>query len=536
AAGVLVLLLACINVANLQLVQTLQRRHELALRSALGSSRARLVFGALAESLLLAVGALALAFPIAHVCSRWIKGVWFDTHPSMQVFMHGIDGWVITFGIIIAVLSTLLAGGIPAWRASRADLQDALRDGSKGSGGGGFARVAKVMVVAEVALTVVLLVGAGMFVRAIDHLMDQHDIGAQHAAHVLTANVMLPSTLYTTDAQRIAFLHAVVERLRTQSGVVDATATNTVPSARLGSHEDVSLPGQAQPMHGWPRAQMAITDAHFLDTYGVHLRKGRFFAARDRAESAPVAVIDSKMAETFWPHENPLNRTLVVYPGTSYAQKLTVVGVIEPLKLDNALERSLPNLLIPLSQASGAGPLNRVGLSVRTHALAGSFVQGLTDAVHAVDPQAAVYAERSQAKYMQQARGGLSLLTDVFTALGLVALLLAAAGLYGVLAFSVEQRTREIGIRRAIGAGNVAVSREVGRQLGWQLGLGVVIGTALAIPWSSVLADPGLHTHAHDPAVFIPVLLVVVGAAVLAALVPLLRALRVDPAVALRYE
>src|SRR6185312_10605481 len=165
-AGVLVLLLACINVANLQLVQTLQRRHELALRSALGSTRARLLCGTLAESLLLSVAALALAFPILRGAGYWLSVTWTANHPDSAVLHHGIDGWVIAFSILAAVLSTLLAGGIPAWRASRADLQDALRDGTKGSGGG-FARVAKTMVVMEVALTVVLLVGAGTFVLAL---------------------------------------------------------------------------------------------------------------------------------------------------------------------------------------------------------------------------------------------------------------------------------------------------------------------------------------------------------------------------------
>jgi ABC-type antimicrobial peptide transport system permease subunit len=193
-------------------------------------------------------------------------------------------------------------------------------------------------------------------------------------------------------------------------------------------------------------------------------------------------------------------------------------------------------MLMPLQLSAGAGPLQRVGLAVRTHADAAAYAQRLAQAVHEVDPQAAVYSVYSQARVMARQRAGFVVLTDVFTALGLVALLLAAAGLYGVLAFSVEQRTREIGIRRAIGADNGAIVRQVGRQLAWQLGIGLVIGVALALPWSSVLSDPNLHTRAHDPAVFMPVLLMVLGVAALAALVPLYRALRVDPAVALRYE
>ena len=534
-AGVLVLLLACINVANLQWVQTLQRRHELALRSALGGSRARLVFGALVESVLLSAAALALAFLIAHVCGLWLDATWFANHPDTVLNKHGIDAWVIGFGVLVALLSTLLTGGIPAWRASRPDLQDALRDGGKGSGGG-FARVAKILVVVEVALTVVLLVGAGTFVRALDALLAQPVVGAAHAAQVLTADVSLPTQGYANDAQRIRFFDAVVTRLRQEPGVVDASATNTVPGAILGSHEDVALPGQPQPDTGWPRAQMGIVDAHFLGTFGVKLLEGRFFDARDTASSAPVVVIDAKMASAMWPHADALNRQLVLYPGKAWAHTVTVVGVVETLQMDSMLERALPGLLMPLAQSATTSPLQGVGLNVRVHADAGSFVPRLADAVHSVDPQAAIYAAWSQAKDMAVQRTGMVVLTDVFSALGLVALLLAAAGLYGVLSFAVAQRTRELGIRRAIGAGHGAIVRTVARQLAWQLGSGLLLGLVLAWPWSKLLADPNMRTQAHDPMVFVPVLLLVLGVSVLAALVPLVRALRVDPAVALRYE
>lgn len=534
-AGVLVLLLACINVANLQLAQTLQRRHELALRSALGGSRTRLVFGALVESVLLSVGALALAFLIAHAGDRWLDVTWIASHPDTMPKAHGIDAWVIGFGVLVALLSTLLTGGIPAWRASRPDLQDALRDGNKGSGGG-FARMAKILVVVEVALTVVLLVGAGTYVRALDALLLQPVVGAAHATQVLTAKVSLPAQAYADDAKRIRFFDSVVERLRQEPGVIDASASNTVPGAVLGSHEDFSLPGQPQPADGWPRAQMGIVDAHFASAFGVKLLEGHFVDARDTEGRAPVVVIDAKMATAEWPHADALHRRLVLYPGKAWARTVTVVGVVETLQMDSMLERGRPGLLMPLRQSATMSPLRAVRLVVRTQADAATFAPRLNEAVHGVDPQAAVYAVRSQAKSMAMVRAGFVIMTDVFSALGLVALLLAAAGLYGVLSFAVAQRTRELGIRRAIGANHGAVVRTVARQLAWQLGIGLLAGLVLAMPWSKLLADPSLRTRAHDPVVFVPVLLLVVGVSALAALVPLLRALRVDPAVALRYE
>jgi len=535
-AAVLVLLLACVNVANLQLVQTLKRRHELALRSALGSGRARLMFGALAESLLLGMAALAVALPIVHAGDRWFVETYFANAPdAMPVYEFGIDAHVLTMAFLAALLGTVLAGIIPAWRASRPDLQGDLRDGAKGSGSG-FARMARTLVVVEIALTVVLLVGAGTFVRAVHSVLSQSVAGASHAAQVLTAKVLLPPAAYTQDVQRLHFFDAVIEHLHQQAGVVDATASDTVPGAVLGSHEFIALPGQPEPADGWPRAQMGIVDPHFLDTYGLRLREGRFFDARDRADSSPVAVVDAKMADAMWPHGDAIGRTLVLWPGRPQARRLTVIGVIEPLQLDGLLEKTLPGLLLPLDQSADQAPMRSVGLAVRMHAASARFEQQLADAVHAVEPQAAVYGIRSQTAAIAQGRVGLTVLSSVFGALGLVALLLAGAGLYGVLAFSVAQRTREIGIRRAIGAGHGAIVRTVGRQLMWQLGIGLGIGFVLAVPWSNVLADPGLRTRAHDPAVFVPVLLVVIGVSALATLVPLLRALRVDPAVALRYE
>lgn len=402
-AAALVLLLSCVNVANLQLVQTLNRRRELALRSALGSSRMRLLAGALAESLLLSAAALAVSLPIVHFANRWLVGVFVAHDDPPNLFLRfGIHGWMLPFALVVAVLSTALVGLIPAWRASHVDLQDALRDGSKGTGGG-FAKVAKALVITEVALTVVLLVGAGTFVRALGSLLAEHPVGATHATQVLTAFVALPPVQYADDAKRIRFFQTAVERLRNDPEVVDATASNTIPSAKLGSHEDASLQGQQQPADGWPQVQMGIVDPHFLDTYDVRLREGRFIDARDRADSAPVAVIDEKMAEVFWPGVDPLNRKLTLYPGKRYAQTLTVVGVIQPLQLDSALEKSLPGLLMPLRQARGATPLRAMRLAVRTHADASAYVRQLTSVVHEVDPQAAVTDVVTQARAMAMA-------------------------------------------------------------------------------------------------------------------------------------
>jgi hypothetical protein len=281
---------------------------------------------------------------------------------------------------------------------------------------------------------------------------------------------------------------------------------------------------------------MGIVGPGFLDVYDVRLLEGRFFDVRDDAQHAAVAVVDRKLAARFWPGRDALGQQLVLWPGKPAAKTLRVVGVIESLQLDGMLNRPRPGFLLPLAQSADQGPLYGMGLAVRTEGPAARFVPRLARVLRGIDADAAVYDAGTQAAGMARDRVGMTVLTEVFSALGLVALLLAAAGLYGVLAFSMEQRTQEIGIRRAIGAGNGAIVRHVLRQVGWQLALGLGIGLLLAVPWSRLLVDPDMGTRAVDPLVFVPVLLVVLGVSLLAALLPLLRALRVDPVVALRND
>ncbi|KRE88818.1 hypothetical protein ASG87_09635 [Frateuria sp. Soil773] len=531
-----VLLLACVNVANLQLVQVLARRRELALRSALGSHPRRLMVGALAESLCLSVGALAIALPMVAGGDRWLVGTYAAQGQSLSSYIHLELGPVLVAAAAVAALAaTLFAGLLPAWRAAHVDLQEALRDSGKGSAGF-FPKIARGLVVGEIALTVVLLVGAGTFVRSLEALMHGTPAGVVHAGQVATARIALPPARYAGDAQRIAFFERAVERLRETAGVRMATVANTVPGAELGSHEYVGALGQVEPADGWPKAQLGLVDPGFLDVYGVKLLEGRFFGAQDDAQHAAVTVVDRKMAERLWPGRAALGQQLVIWPDRPAAKALRVVGVIESLQMDDMLNTSRPGFMLPLAQAAGQGPLHGMGLAVRTDGPAAAFAPTLARVLHGVDTDAAVYDECTQAACMARGRVGMTVLTEVFAALGVVALLLAAAGLYGVLAFSVEQRTQEIGIRRAIGADAGAIARQVGRQLGWQLALGLGIGVLLAVPWSHALADAHMQTRAADPSVFVPVVALVAAMTLLAALVPLLRALRVDPAVALRYE
>ncbi|MBE1161338.1 ADOP family duplicated permease [Dyella acidiphila] len=536
AAGVMVLLLACANVANLQLVQTLNRGRELALRSALGASQGRLLRAQWAECLLVSGAAYAVALLITHFGFRWFVDMLVSNDTAPPYFLHfRIDPRLFAFGAIAALLTTVLAGLLPTWHVSRSQLQDALRDGDRAVTGGIFARTAKALVVVEIAFTVILLVGAGTFVRGLERVLAQPIGSGSDPAHVLTASVQLLPALYPDDDAQLRYFERLAERLRAAPGVLDASVANTVPDAELGSHEFVAAYGQARTADGYQRAQMGVVDEHFASTYGLKLLAGRFFDVQDRHRHELLAVVDQRLAQALWPGRSAVGQQLVLHPEDPDPQTLQVIGVVAPLQLDGTLQTALPSFMRPLWQV----PLSYARIAVHTREAAVAYAPSLTRMAHELDAATPLYAFRTQAHAIAIARIKLTIMIQVFSAVGLIALILAAAGLYGVLSFAVAQRTHELGIlgiRRAIGASHLAIVGHVGRQLVFQLGLGLAIGVGLALPWSALLANEQLHTQGYDLQVFVPVLVVIVLVAMGASLLPLWRALAVQPVVALRHE
>jgi putative ABC transport system permease protein len=533
AASAMVLLLACANCANLQLSQILARRRELAIYSALGASRALLLREQLAECLLLSVAATALSMGVAQLGSAWIVALFGANDKAPPYFIHlGLDGRMLAFALLAALITTALAGLLPALWASRANAQDALREGDKGSSGGVVAHTAKALIIVEIALTVVLLVGAGTFIRGLDRMLAM-DIGtATRPDQVLTANLTLFPDQYATPAEQTAYFERIVGRLRADPAVVSATAANTVPGARLGSHEYIGAVGAAQPAGGYAKAQLGIVDDYFAATYGVKLVSGRLLDARDQADSARVAVISGKMAQLLWPGKEALGQRLYLNPQRDTPTELTVIGVVEALQLDGPLEPALSSMLVSLRQF----PIDSVTLAVHTRADPLDYARTLSQLVAAENPDTAPYHVRTQEQSIGTQRLTIVVLTKIFSTVGMLALLLAATGLYGVLAFSVTQRTKEIGIRRAIGASHLRIIDSVGTRVLAQVLLGLGVGIGLALPWSSVLAKPEMHTQGYDVNVFVTVGAVIIGVAFIACIGPLRRVLAIDPMVALRHD
>ncbi len=531
-AGLLVLALACINIANLQLVQGLSRHRELALRAALGARRASLLRELLFESLILSALASGFGLALAVVGGDWMMGVFIanEEYPPYWISM-GLDPWLVVYGAVAALLTTLLAGLWPALQASRTDTQAVLRDGERGSGSG-FARLVRALVVIEITLTVVLLVGAGVFLRGLDGMM-QMEVGSRvDPESVLTGRVGAFPEHFTTPAEQVAFFERVVARLRADARVIDASAATALPGFAGGGNETVTAEGEGMPVDGYPEAEHARVDDHFLATWDIPLIAGRFFDGRDQADSEAVAVIDQVLAQRLWPGRDPLGQRLRVNPQRERVEVLTVVGVVGALHLARVENHANPGYLVPLRQH----PTNFITLAMQTRGDAHSLAPLLAEAVRAEQPDTAVYWVRTQAQALRMGRLGLAILTQVFTAVGLLALILAASGLYGVLAFTVAQRRREIGIRRAIGASHSRIAGMVGRRIALQVGIGLSLGLLLALPWSWMLAAPLPATRGGDPLLLLYTALLVTSVALLAAVLPLRRALRLDPLVALRAE
>ena len=533
AAGALVALLACVNVANLQLSQVLARQRELAIRGALGAGRARLLRDLLLESFLLSMIAMLLALGVAHVGTHWLFDVLIANEDAPVYFARpGIDLRMVGFALVAALFTTLAAGLIPSLRASRPMLQDALRDGSKGSAGGGFARFVRVLVVAEVALTVVLLVGAGMYIRGLQNVL-AFDFGTRaDPEQILTARVGVFAEQFPQQDDAVRFFDAVVERLRADPQVESASVATALPGTMAGDMVPIGAYGGAMPEGGYTRALVGHSDDFFAETYGLQLLAGRYFDARDQPGSANVAVIDTRTAEQLWPGREALGQRLLVDPQIAQPMELQVVGVVAAMHLEDADDPVHPTVLVPLRQHSS----RFATLAARTRGDAMAFAPRLAELVREQDADTPVYWVRTQARAIEMGRSGPVLLTQIFSGVGILALVLAGAGLYGVLAFAVAQRTREIGIRRAIGAGAPQVVRMVGTRIGWQVLIGLACGVALALPWSALLANPLMQTRAYDVTIFAAVTALVLAVALLAAFAPLRRALRVDPTVALRSE
>ncbi|MET0231925.1 MAG: ADOP family duplicated permease [Rhodanobacteraceae bacterium] len=530
AAVVLVLLVACANAVNLMMTRTLGRTHDLAVRVALGASRQRLIARVLAESLLLTTLATALAFALARVGVAWQRGVMHDTEFFPQWLRFDLDWRVIALAFIAASLTAIASGLLPALRAGRMAGGGDLRSGTRGVAGGSFARTSRALVIGEIAVSCALMICVGTLVRGIDAI-DRTDLGID-TNRLLTARVALPTALHPTPAEQVRAFERIAERLREEAGVVDASVGTALPGTMYNSFHFV-LPDGTPPGDGeLPWLYSGAVDSHFASAYGVRLEQGRLFDARDRADAEPVAVVDRKFAERFADGRDIVGRRFRIDPRDPQGATVTVVGVVAALTLDTPGFDAAPAMLRPLAQ----DPFYIATIAVRTRGDALAFAPRLGAIMRELDADAPLYWVRDYAAVIRDVTVAERVITKSFAAFGLIALALAATGLYGVMAFAVARRTREIGVRRALGAPARQVLANVFGRSAVELGAGLAIGIVAGIALSRLLTHSLPNIAGVDVAAILAAIGVLAAAVLLAVGMPVRRALGVDPVVALRHE
>jgi putative ABC transport system permease protein len=528
-----VMLIACTNVANLLLARSTARRKEMVIRAALGASRRRVVQQLLTESLLLALAGGACGLMLA----LWGVDALVAAIPAAQLgkmpYLRdlSLNPEVLLFAFALSLVTGVLFGLTPALSASRADLQEAMKDGGRTSSGRGPRRLRDLLVVSEVALALVLLVGAGLLLKSLA-VMLRVDPGFD-TRNLLTMRVALPPARYADDERAASFYAELLRRVSALPGVRGVAETSNLPLAGEGGTGTPQIVGRAAPPGDWGESYLRDVSANYFDVMGIPLVAGRVFDERDRADAPRVLLVNKTFAERVFPGESPLGRQ-VGFKFTAGRPPFEIVGVVGDEKVASLDARTKPVIYFHEQQ----GPDAAVVLLVRTAADPSAVAGAVGGEVRALDPEVPVFAAAtmeqvvagSQATFMRRYP---AYLVGVFAC---VALVLALVGIYGVISYAVTQRTREIAIRVALGARGRDVLRLV---LGHGLLLalaGVAFGLAGALVLTRLMKGLLFEVSAADPSVYAVVSLLLVAVALAACLVPARRATKVDPMVALRYE
>jgi predicted permease len=524
-----VLLIACANIANLLLSRAAARSKEIAVRTALGAGRLRVVRQLLTESLLLAgLGGLC-GLLLAHWSLAFLKNL---VPEGMAAITNvKIDAQVLGYTVLVSIAAGVIFGLVPAWHATKLNLNDALKQGGWRVGIGGYRRLRSALVVTEVAVALVLLIGAGLMIRTIIRLQGL-DLGFR-PEHVLTLRTILPRHKYYELPKRATFYEQVLERVKILPGVVGAAYTTSVPLILRGGTNGFEIEGRP-PAPGRDANHRQISPDYFR-LMGIPLRAGRFFNEHDRPESLPVAIINETMASKFWPNENALGKRFKVSSPNPDRPWLTIVGIVGDVRQMGLDVPVKAEMYFPYRQIDvfWASPSQ---LAIRTAGDPISVAAAVRREVWAVDKDQPISNVRTMEEILDEEVAPRRLQMSLLAGFAALALLLASIGIYGVLCNAVTQRTQEIGIRMAMGARQQDVLRMVVGD-GMRLALlGVGIGLAAAFALTRLMANLLFGVSATDPSTFISVPLLLILVALIASYIPAHRATNVDPMVALRYE
>jgi putative ABC transport system permease protein len=529
----LVLLIACANVANLMLARATARTKELAVRTAMGAGRWRLVRQLITETVLLFLGGSVAGVGVAYWTLAWIEAA----------LPAKIRGYLINYGQVSLDLSTLLytfgiafAAGIffglaPAISSTKLDVHTMLKEASgRASGNRQGARLRKVFVVSEIALAVVIVICSTLLAESF--------LGMMHAApgfrpdNVVVAQLSLPSTKYKSPTDIRNFYEQVMDRVRALPQKESAGASESIPFGECCSSVEVFAVGKPAPPVGQvPGAHYSAVTPDYFSTMQIDLLKGRYFTNADGPSSTPTVVINQTLAKYFWPNEDPIGRQLRFT--RDHEITATIVGVVQDVELYNSMTgRHSREMYVPFAQA----PSTDAGIVVRSRADRAALADAIRNAVWSVDAAQPVSLVEPLQQLMDEQHAGLQITVNLMALFSSLALFLGAIGIYAVMAFNVTQRTHEFGIRLALGARPSEVLKLVFSSALGLAGLGIVIGLVAALGAARLLGSLLLGVSAHDPLTFIGSAVVLAAVAVAACYLPARRAMRVDPMVALRYE
>jgi putative ABC transport system permease protein len=524
----LILLIACVNVANILLARGTARRREIAVRAALGGARRRIVRQLLTESSILATLGGLFGFLLAIWGVDVLTALAPGDIPRLEDV--GVSIPVLIFTALATISSALLFGLLPAVQASRPDVQESLKEGGRGSTESAGRRTRGGLVVAEVALAALLVIGASLIVRSFWALV-RVDPGFD-AENVVSATLTLRGERYNEDDRRVAFTERLLKRVRALPGVTAAAVTVARPlGGGVAPATSFRATDRPEPAVGeWPVTDVRMVSPGYFRTMGISLQRGRDFEAADDADAPPVVIVNETLARTFWPEEDPIGKRLIVRMGDETPRE--IVGVVDDVRHSSLDAPVRAQVYYPHAQLS----FPWLDLVVRSSMAPAALVGTLQREVRALDPELPLYSVKPMEEVVSESLAGERFNMLLLALFALLALLLAGIGIYGVLSYAVSRRTHEIGIRLALGSERPVVLRSVIAQGMGLAALGLLIGVGAAFLLTGLLSDLLYEVGARDPLTFIVVTAALAAAALLACLVPALRATRIDPMVALRYE
>jgi len=529
AAVGFVLLIVCANAANMMLSRVLIRQQEIAIRAAMGASRWRLIRQLLIESLMLSVAGGVLGFGLAEYGVHWFDMATQDVgKPTWIIFK--IDPAVFCYFALLCILAGVISGLMPALRSSRVDLNSALKEGSRSAGTRHGGSLSSVLVVFQFALTLVLLTGAGIFVRAF--LAAQKINPFVPSDHIMTGEISLPQEHYPDNASHIRFFDQLLLRLRATPGVNQAVISSSLPGTGTGSnHIEIEGAPVDDPLKG-PLGSMLAQSPGYFDAIGLPLLRGRDFNETDGDTGKEAAIVTREFAAHFWPGQDALGKRFRVYDDNKYTPWLSVVGVSADMVQQSNRNVQDPLFFVPYRQEGWGG----MTMILRASGNPAALALAARAAVQGIDQDLPLSDTRTLDEVIYRNQWYLRVFGGLFALFALTGLLIASVGIYAVIAQATANRTREIGVRMALGASSQNILRLVLARGMKQLLIGFAIGLAAAYPAARVMASLPLRVSAADPVLFTAVSVLLISVGLLACYLPARRAAALDPVKAMRYE